>query len=80
MLGHLWLMLALTTPLAKVGTVRPIQHHLLALLFVPQVKRSAQELELTNYVATTTLTLVWNGQLLTPVQQVKLVQEVGCAL
>ena len=73
-------MLALTTPLAKVGTVKLIQHHLLALLFALQVKKSALVLTLTNYVATTTLTLVWNGQLLTPVQQVKLVQEVGCAL
>ena len=72
-------MLALTILLAKVGTVRPIQHHQVALLFVPQVKKSAQELELTRSVETMMLTLALNGQLLTLVQQVKLAPEVAFA-
>ena len=46
---------------------------------VPQEPRNVQVLTPTNYVATTTLTLVWNGQLLTLVQQVKLAPEVAFA-
>ena len=72
-------MLALTTPLAKTETVRPTQLHQVALLFALQVKKSALVLTPTNYVATTTLILVWNGPLLTPVHQVKLAQETAFA-
>ena len=79
MLGHLWLMLAPTTQLAKTETAKPIQLHQVAQVSAPLTKRNAQVLVLTNYVATTTLILVWNGPLLTPVHQVKLAQETAFA-
>ena len=79
MLGHLWLTLALTTPLAKTETAKLTQHPQVALMFALMVLNNALLMVNTKSVETTILTLVWNGQLATLAQVVKLVRVLGCA-